>query len=89
MRPASVIGALVTLALLWYMLNAVQLTPLDLISSIPGQAIENLAPPANAVGYEANYIWYNRILDTIFQALVLLTALISVMVLFRRGGSHG
>ena len=88
-RAATIVGTIVALALLGYMLNSINLTPTSALSSVPEQSLENLASTKNVLNLEANYIWYNRILDTLFQAVVLLTALLSVLVLFRKEAGHG
>jgi len=88
-RAATVVGTLVAIALLGYMLNSLDLTPLSALTSVPQQSIENLASAENVLNLEAGYIWYNRVLDTVFQAVVLLVALLSVLVLFRKEAGHG
>lgn len=74
----SIFGALIIIIIFIMGIHLILNTKIDLFSRSVTGAIK--ISPENASIYEARYLWRERLYDTLFQSLVLVTALAGVLI---------
>ncbi len=84
MRGVDVIRALSALALILIFVWVVYRTPISIFKGLPEEA-EVTAIKEAALGTAA-FLWKERLMDVISQALIIFSAIICAIVLIRREG---
>jgi len=82
----EVAGAILAIILTLTLISIIAFTPQDLFTPHPREA--SLSTRGGISNHESSYLWGERILDTLFQAWVIFTALVCILALLRREGER-
>ncbi|MFQ6081157.1 MAG: hypothetical protein ACE5OW_05785 [Candidatus Bathyarchaeia archaeon] len=81
MKSQKIVGALAALILISTFTGIVYVTPMDAFKEVPEQA--ELSTLSEAPSKTARFLWGERLLDIISQALIVFSAVICALTLFR------